>query len=76
MKIPKNLKETTTKNTRADIASLMGFLECELAKQPENPNWAQIGDLKKLRSNLLEALTAFSGISMTDIENTLDDARK
>jgi len=76
MRLPKNHKERAAKNTKADIAKLMGFLECELAKQPEDPNWAQVGDLKRLRNSLLNALVNFSGISMTDIENTLEDARK
>ena len=72
---PNDEKEKVTKDTRADIANLMGFLECELDKRPEILNWAQIGDLKNLRKNLLESLHAFSGISMTDIEETLEDAR-
>ena len=76
MKLPKNLKETVAKNTRADITHLMGLLEFELDKHPENPNWAQVGDLKHLRRNLLEAVAVFSDMSINDIEQTLEDARR
>ena len=76
MQLPNGTKEAVTKNTRADIANLMGFIECELDKHPEVLNWVQIGDLKHLRKNLIEALHAFSGISMLDIEDTLEDARQ
>jgi len=76
MQLPNGTKEAQTKNVRADIANLMGFLECELDKRPEVLNWAQIGDLKHLRKNLLEALSAFSGINAIAIEETLEDARQ
>jgi len=76
MKLPKDHKERAIKNTKADIANLMGFLECEMAKQPEDMDWARIGNLKHLRSNLLQALVTFSGISMHDVENILEDSRK
>ena len=70
-----NEKETAAKNVKADIASLMGFIECELDKRQGDLNWAQIGDLQHLRKNLLEALSAFSGISEEAINETLEDAR-
>ena len=76
MKLPNGTKEAVTKNVRADIANLMGFLECELDKRPEVLNWAEVDDLKHLRKNLIESLHAFSGISEKDIEETLEDARQ
>ena len=79
MKLLKNTKEVTIKNTRQDIGNLMGWLECELGKLPQTNdtlNWAQVGELKRLRANLLEALTAFSSVRTDQIENSLEDARK
>ena len=75
MKLLKNTKEVTTKNTRQDIGMLMGFLECELDNRPEILNWAQVGDLKRLRSTLLNALADFSNQRTNDIEDALEDAR-
>jgi len=76
MKLPNGTKEAQTKNVRADIANLMGFIECELDKRPEILTWAQVEDLKHLRKNFLEALSAFSGIAERDIEETIEDARQ
>ena len=71
-----NEKETVTTNVKADIANLMGFIECELDKRQGDLNWAQIGDLQSLRKCLLEALAQFSGIDENAIEETLAEARE
>jgi hypothetical protein len=76
MNLPNGTKEALTKNVRADIANLMGFIECELDKYPEVLNWAQVGDLNRLKDNLTEALHGLSGFSIGDIKETIEDARQ
>lgn len=71
--------KTEYQNAKSDIANLLGFFECELGKcklgnAPHDINWAQVGDMKHIRQNLLETLSFMSGISVDEIEETLDIA--
>jgi hypothetical protein len=58
---------------KSEIANLMGFFECELAKEPKEVNWGHIGSLYHIRRNLLETLSFMSGIEIKHIENTLEE---
>jgi hypothetical protein len=73
-----NKKETTAKEAyataRYDIANLLGWFECELAKDSEK-TWGQVGNLQKVRSNLIETLSFFSGNETKMIEESLEDLR-
>lgn len=79
MKLSKSQQEAqktaAQKYTRQDIASLLALIEMNLDNQPEDLNWAQIGDLKRLRSSLMQAATALTGLRTDEIETTLEDGR-
>jgi len=56
-----------------DIARLMDVLQMELERHAEaakeDPkNWGKVGDLGKVRSDLLEALSFISGFAREEIE--------
>ena len=48
-------------HAQQDISTLIDWLECELEQKPENINWGHVGNLKNVRSNLLETLAFVSG---------------
>jgi hypothetical protein len=60
---------------KADIASLLGWFECELQKQPGNLNWGHVGSLTEVRHELLQTLSFISGISEDQINDSLAEAR-
>ena len=66
--------KTEYQNAKSDIANLLGFFECELGKTPQEIHWGHVGDLKHIRQNLIETLSFMSGISVDEIEETLDIA--
>lgn len=67
--------KTEYENAKNDIANLLGFFECELGKQPKELHWGHVGNLKRIRENLLETLSFMSGIEIAEIENTLQETR-
>jgi hypothetical protein len=55
------------KAARFDIANLLGWFECELAKE------SNIGSPIDARRELIRALSIFSSISETQIKESLED---
>ena len=72
-----NKKEPTAKEAyataRSDIANLLGWFECELAKRPQSIDWGHVGSLQKVRGDLIETLSFFSGNETKMIEESLED---
>ena len=57
-----------------DIAKLMDVLQMELERHAEattedEKNWGRVGDLGKVRSDLLDTLSFLSGFDRKDIED-------
>lgn len=67
--------KTEYKNAKNDIANLLGWFECELEKEPATLNWAHLGDLNKVRRDLIETLSFLSGFETQAIEETLEETR-
>jgi hypothetical protein len=67
--------KTEYQNAKSDIANLLGFFECELGKAPKEINWNHVGDMKRIRQNLIETLSFMSGFEVREIENTLQETR-
>ncbi|OQA02893.1 MAG: hypothetical protein BWY69_00779 [Planctomycetes bacterium ADurb.Bin401] len=61
------MKNEEYKKAKFDIANLLGWFECELAKE------SNIGSPVDARRELIRALAAFSGISETQIKESLED---
>jgi hypothetical protein len=75
MRLPKGYKETSTKNARTDIANLMRLLESELGERTEKTDWLEVKELQRLRRDLIETLSEFSGRSTCEIEDATQNAR-
>ena len=58
-----------------DIANLLGFFECEMAKTPAEINWGHAGHLESVRSWLIDSLSLMSGIETAAIKETLEETR-
>jgi len=77
------MKNDATNNARDayqakanDIARLIDVLEMELQKhadaaQTDAKNWAKVGDLGKVRNDLVEMVEFMSGMDREAIENFL-----
>jgi mono/diheme cytochrome c family protein len=61
-------------SVKTDIANLLGWFECELDKQPANLNWAHVGSLSKIRTDLVETLSFMSGIKEDIIKDGLAES--
>ena len=61
------MENTEYKAAKFDIANLLGWFECELAKE------TNIGSPIDARRELIRALATFSGISETQIKESLED---
>ncbi|MGC9455739.1 MAG: hypothetical protein ACP5HU_12900 [Phycisphaerae bacterium] len=62
------------KRARADIASLLDWMECELEKdEADEPTWATLGSLDHVRDDLKNVLAFFSGVETAEIERSLDE---
>lgn len=46
---------------KKDISNLIGFLECELEKEPEDMDWGYVGSLNHIKDNLTETLISING---------------
>ena len=66
--------KTEYQAAKSDIANLLGFFECELGKEPNELHWGHLGNLKRVRESLVETLSFMSGISIAEIEETLEIA--
>lgn len=66
--------KTAYETAKSDIANLLGWFECELAKEPEKLNWAKVGDLNYIRESLIETLSFMSGIETSMIDQSLDES--
>ena len=60
---------------KADIANLLGWFECELAKDPPAPTWSRAGSLESTRSWLIDALSVLSDHSPEAITDSLAESR-
>lgn len=60
---------------KTDIANLMGWLECELEKEPADLHWGHTGSLQKVRAYLLETLAFISGHDADSLNDALVEAR-
>ena len=58
---------------KKNIHNLIGFLECELEKEPENLDWGYVGDLNRIKNNLTETLTSITCFNKEEIENSLQE---
>ena len=67
--------KTAYETAKSDIASLLGFFECELSKERTVVQWGWVGTLNKVKSDLIETLSFMSGISEEEIKNTLEETR-
>jgi hypothetical protein len=63
----KNMENAEYKAARFDIANLLGWFECELAKE------TNAGSPIDARRELIRALAVFSGISENQIKESLED---
>lgn len=64
---------------RADIARLLDVLDMELTKHAEGmkgdpTNWGRVGDLGKVRSDLIDMVGFMSGMEREEVERFLNDA--
>ena len=67
--------QTAYQTAKKDIANLLGWFECEMAKGQANINWVQAGTLNHVKENLLETLSFLSGFDIEAIKETLDESR-
>ena len=59
---------------RAEIASLLDWMELELQKDEERPaTWPGVGSLTKVKDDLMDTLEFLSGVSKDAIQENLDD---
>ena len=59
---------------RADIANLLGWMECELTKETDK-SWGQVANLNKVRSDLIDTLAFLSNSEPEQIKEAMEDAR-
>ena len=59
---------------RAEIASLLDWMELELQKDEQQPaTWPGVGSLNKVKADLMDTLEFVSGVSKDAIQENLDD---
>jgi SpoVK/Ycf46/Vps4 family AAA+-type ATPase len=79
MKNAENKKEPTPTATQAyrtakfDIANLLGWFECELSRTHETIDWADVGSLNEVRSDLIKTLSFLSGFQEKQIADSLGE---
>lgn len=67
--------QTAYNQAKADIASLLGWFECELNKTPGKIDWTHVGTLNKIKQDLLETLSFLSGFAVETINESLTENR-
>jgi hypothetical protein len=65
--------EQQLQKNKNDIAKLLDFFCLELQKKNENPTFATVGDLQKIKTDLMETLSFMSGFSKELIESSLEE---
>jgi hypothetical protein len=59
---------------RAEIASLLDWMELELGKDEEEAaTWPGVGSLTKVKDDLMNTLEFLSGVDKAAIQENLDD---
>jgi hypothetical protein len=71
----KQTPETELKNIRTDIANLLGWFECEMAKE-RKVDWGLVGQMEATRAWLIDALCVMSGMDINLIKESLDQAKQ
>jgi hypothetical protein len=66
----KTMENAEYKAARFDIANLLGWFECELAKE------SNLGSPIDARRELIRALAVFSGISEKQIKESLEESNE
>ena len=74
-KIEKQTPETELKEVKADIANLLGWFDCEMAKE-RKVDWGLVGQMEATRSWLIDALCVMSGIDTHMIKESLEQAKQ
>ena len=65
---------TAHRQTQAEIGNLVGWLTCELQRRSEEKTtWGTVGSLQHVRSNLIETLAFLSGMSQSEIKDSLEE---
>jgi hypothetical protein len=67
--------KTAYTNIKSDIASLLGWFECELNKTPGKIDWTHVGTLNKVKQDLLETLSFLSGFEVETVRESLAENR-
>lgn len=67
--------KTAYETAKKDIANLLGWFECELAKERATIDWTHVGTLNKVRHDLLGTLSFLSGFDIESIKETLEESR-
>ncbi len=63
-----------TQRMKADIASILDWIECELDKRDDEIALASAeGTIGRVRENLIETLAFFSGVKPKEIQRSLDE---
>ena len=57
------------------LINLLGWFDCELAKDPPAPTWSRAGSLESTRDWLIDALSVLSGHSPEAIADSLAESR-
>lgn len=76
MTTPQNTKAmmNALKRTRADIASLADFIDCELEKLDESKvTWGTLNALEYTIEHLTETLVSISCVNQPEIQRSLDE---
>ena len=60
-------------HAKNDISNLIGFLQNELEKEPDNLKWEHVGDLNHIKDNLTDSLIFLTGFKREEIENSLQE---
>jgi len=63
------------KTAKNDIANLLGWFECEMAKE-RKVDWGLVGQMEATRAWLIDALCVMSGIDTNTIKESLDQAKQ
>lgn len=74
-KIEKQTPETALKNARTDIINLLGWFDCEMAKD-QKVDWGLVGKMEATRAWLIDTLSVMSGIDIKTIKESLEQAKQ
>ena len=63
----KNEIKDAYEKVKSDISNLMGFLECEMKKEPNDLDWNYVEDLNRIKNGFTETLATISGFRKEEI---------